>query len=103
MSCVPFLSPHCGYALPANASRCRQCGASAEYGWDSVDGYVDDFEADSLEDDFDYDEFVAREFPERRGSFEDWPRPFDGVKVGCFGTVGVVDSDICVVVGGPGE
>ena len=56
--------PHCGYALPANASRCRQCGASAEYGWDSVDGDIDDFEPDSLEDDFDYDEFVAREFPE---------------------------------------
>lgn len=61
--------PHCGANLPANASRCRNCGASSEYGWDSVESNIDGLAADYGgegydEDDFDYDEFVAREFSE---------------------------------------
>jgi hypothetical protein len=50
-----------------DAKFCRQCGADAEVGWgpDGLDshptgGYQDD-------DDFDYDEFIAREFPEQAG------------------------------------
>lgn len=50
---------------------CRECGASDEYGWgdDPADGEF--YEA---EDDFDYDEFVAREFPEHAGQPEFDPR-----------------------------
>lgn len=53
-----FECPHCGEYVPAGAKACRACGASDEYGWglaDSHDDYGDD--------DFDYDEFTAREFP----------------------------------------
>ena len=56
--------PFCGADLPVNASLCRNCGASAEYGWDSVENNVDDLNSNYGDDEFDYDEFVAREFPE---------------------------------------
>jgi hypothetical protein len=55
--------------LPTNATFCRHCGASDECGWGEEDdpddldlpgGYREDDE-----DDFDYDEFVAREFPDQ--------------------------------------
>ncbi|MCA9063430.1 MAG: zinc ribbon domain-containing protein [Planctomycetaceae bacterium] len=51
--------PNCGSLLKPNAHHCRECGASAEYRWGRADpeDFVDD-------DDFDYDEFVAHEFPE---------------------------------------
>lgn len=40
--------------------RCRRCGASDEYDWGETDGqYAVDGYGD---DDFDYDEFVEREF-----------------------------------------
>jgi hypothetical protein len=50
--------PHCGSDLPSNARVCRECGYS--------DDYVDsgnDYDPHST-DDFDYDDFVAREFPQ---------------------------------------
>ncbi|MEP3479549.1 MAG: zinc ribbon domain-containing protein [Fuerstiella sp.] len=61
--------PFCGAALRANAAVCRNCGASEEYGWDSVENNVDGlgtgFSPEAYgEDDFDYDDFVAREFPD---------------------------------------
>lgn len=51
--------PHCGALLPANARFCRHCGADDEVGWadDADEGYAAD-------DDFDYDDFVRREFPD---------------------------------------
>lgn len=52
--------PHCGSDLPSNASVCRECGFSNDY-VDSGDDY-DPHDAD----DFDYDDFVAREFPQHR-------------------------------------
>jgi hypothetical protein len=61
-----FDCPHCGAQLPADAKFCRQCGASDDSGWNEEDelapgdlgiGYEG-------EDDFDYDDFVAREFPQ---------------------------------------
>lgn len=59
--------PFCGATLRANAAVCRNCGASDEYGWDSVENNVEGLGVDYIddaEDDFDYDDFVAREFPE---------------------------------------
>lgn len=56
--------PFCGANLSPNATVCRRCGASDEYGWNSVENNIDDLHADYGEDDFDYDDFVAREFPQ---------------------------------------
>jgi hypothetical protein len=61
--------PHCHEPLPGQAKFCRHCGASDESGWgqdglgfaaEPADGYGYD-----SEDDFDYDDFVAREFPDQ--------------------------------------
>ena len=60
-----FACPHCGADVVVGADYCRECGASEESGWHeeshwlSIDvpaGYDED-------DDFDYDEYLAREFP----------------------------------------
>jgi hypothetical protein len=62
-----FVCPHCGADVPAGAEFCRACGASDESGWieddaawegESPSGYAPD-------DEFDYDDFVRREFPDR--------------------------------------
>jgi hypothetical protein len=61
-----FSCPHCGAKVPVGAAFCRECGASDESGWSQEDwqggettaGYAPD-------DDFDYDEFLHREFPEQ--------------------------------------
>jgi hypothetical protein len=56
-----FLCPHCGGRLAKGASFCRHCGADEESGWsDDGDGY----DAAPGDDDFDYHEYLAREFPE---------------------------------------
>ena len=56
-----YACPHCGATLAADASFCPECGASSDSGWD------DDSEsfAHDAEDEFDYDDFVRREFPEQ--------------------------------------
>lgn len=55
-----FECPHCGEDVPSGAQRCRYCGASEEYDWGESDGQ---FAAGGYgDDDFDYDEFVEREF-----------------------------------------
>ena len=41
------------------AAFCRFCGASEDSGWNESE-----FGDDAAGDDFDYDEFVAREFPD---------------------------------------
>ncbi len=55
---VTYPCPHCGEDVLTTARVCRACGFSDEY-----DDRQDDFESD-VADDFDYDDFVAREFPE---------------------------------------
>lgn len=56
----PFQCPECGADVHPNAGGCRECGATKENGiWvrsDSYDG------VDLPDDDFDYDDFVRREF-----------------------------------------
>lgn len=54
-----FDCPHCGATIRADAKMCRGCGADASCGWN------DDYEDGeySPDDDFDYDSFIAREFP----------------------------------------
>ena len=53
-----FACSHCGQQLPASAQFCRYCGADERVGWEND-------EIGDLEDGFDYDDFVRREFPEQ--------------------------------------
>ena len=80
-----FLCEHCGAELRADASFCRECGASEDAGWHTDEDWPD---ADSptgyqADDDFDYDEFIAREFPsqERRSTRHALKRMFVGIVV----------------------
>lgn len=58
-----FVCPHCGADVLEHATFCRECGASDESGWGEED-YAPDVDGSiGYDDDFDYDEFVAREFP----------------------------------------
>ncbi len=61
-----FPCPHCGADVPAGARFCRQCGASDESGWGEEDRWEADFSGGYAPgDEFDYDEFVRREFPDQ--------------------------------------
>ena len=54
-----FDCPFCGAAVRLGARVCRACGATEDCGWHD--------ESDSehaLDDSFDYDEFISREFPD---------------------------------------
>ena len=51
------LCSHCGEPLKPSATFCRACGSSDESGWNET-------EEGFAEEEFDYDEFVAREFGE---------------------------------------
>lgn len=52
-----FVCPHCGQDLAPNASFCRHCGSSDDSGWCTDD------ESDFLgHDEFDYDEYIEREY-----------------------------------------
>jgi hypothetical protein len=60
-----FICPNCGAEVPVGAKSCRECGASDDSGWGEDDfsqdeGWIAGYGPDQ---DFDYDEFVRREFP----------------------------------------
>ena len=56
---TPDECPNCGVDLQAMARACPECGACPDTGWAEEAQY----ESTQLpEDDFDYDEFVSREF-----------------------------------------
>jgi hypothetical protein len=61
-----FDCPHCGASVPVGAKACRECGSDAETGWSDEAGSMDSGIAEGYDpdDDFDYDEYVASEFPE---------------------------------------
>lgn len=52
-----FDCPCCGAEVVAGASFCRECGASDDAGWNA-----DEEEGFGTDDDFDYDEYIEREF-----------------------------------------
>ena len=61
-----FICPHCGAEVRKDARACPECGSDEATGWsedaDSAGlpaGYRDD-------DDFDYEDFLRREFPQAR-------------------------------------
>ncbi len=58
-----FPCPHCGATVAANARFCRECGADDSVGWDEQPDT--DYDGYSPDDDFDYDDFVRREFPDQ--------------------------------------
>ncbi|MDB6004403.1 MAG: hypothetical protein JWR15_1390 [Prosthecobacter sp.] len=55
----PGQCPACGEWVPRGAAACDDCGACAKSGW-SGDTHEDGL--DLPDDEFDYDDFVAREF-----------------------------------------
>ncbi len=62
-----FICPSCGAEVRGGAKFCRECGASDDLGWDE-DGHWWEDELPTgytPDDDFDYEDFIGREFPER--------------------------------------
>jgi hypothetical protein len=56
---TPETCPNCGADLPPKARACPECGSDEETGWGEA-AHVSGL--DLPDDDFDYDEFVAKEF-----------------------------------------
>lgn len=55
----PEVCPNCGAEVPRNAKACPECGSDEQTGWS------EGAQADGLglpDDEFDYDDFVKREF-----------------------------------------
>ena len=55
----PEICPHCGVEVPPNSKSCPACGSDEQTGW-SEQAHCDSF--DLPDDNFDYDDFVKREF-----------------------------------------
>ena len=63
----PTFCPNCGTAVPSGVRACPECGADEETGWS------DEAHAQGLgipDEDFDYEEFVEREFCEENTSLK---------------------------------
>lgn len=54
-----FFCPVCHAELPARAKSCPECGNDAETGWK-------DYAPEDSEEDFDYNEFVNKEFHRKK-------------------------------------
>ena len=60
---APEICPNCGAEVPRKARACPECGADEETGWSEAartDGL------DLPDENFDYDDFVKREFGDRK-------------------------------------
>ena len=55
----PEICPNCGANVPRDAKACPECGSDEQTGW-SEETHVDGI--DLPDDNFDYDDFVKREF-----------------------------------------
>ena len=55
---TPEVCPNCGSDVPARARACPECGADENTGWSEESAY----DGGVLPDEFDYDQFVEREF-----------------------------------------
>jgi len=62
-----FVCPHCGTVVRTNATSCPECGSDDNTGWaEDADRWTADIPTAHGEDDeFNYDEFIAREFGDR--------------------------------------
>ena len=59
----PETCPHCGADLPPNANTCPGCGSDEKTGWSEQARYDD---LDIPDEDFDYQNFIEREFSGKR-------------------------------------
>lgn len=59
-----FACPHCGAEVPRGARSCPECGSDEKTGWaEDADKWGADIPTGyGEEDEFDYDEFIRREF-----------------------------------------
>ena len=60
---TPEICPNCGADVPRNAKACPECGSDEKTGWSERAA------GDNLglpDDEFDYDDFVKREFGEKK-------------------------------------
>ena len=66
-----FTCPHCGAQVKAGAAACPECGSDAQTGWaEDADKWAANLPAGyGRDDDFDYDEFIRREFSPQGGRF----------------------------------
>lgn len=71
-----FVCPHCGADVLRGAKACKECGSDAETGWaPEAKKWDAEIEGDGYGgDDFDYNEFVDREFPEHAEKRPPWDR-----------------------------
>lgn len=58
----PEICPNCGVAVPRNAKTCPGCGADESTGWAEEARQATAADLGLPEEDFNYDEFVQREF-----------------------------------------
>ncbi|RME95649.1 MAG: zinc ribbon domain-containing protein [Verrucomicrobia bacterium] len=56
---TPDICPNCGADIPPGARVCPECGSDEQTGW-SEEAYASGL--DLPDEEFDYDEFLAREF-----------------------------------------
>ncbi len=63
-----FTCPHCGAEVPADARSCPECGADETTGWaeDAHKWAAGIPTGYSRDDEFDYEEFIEREFGRRK-------------------------------------
>ncbi len=64
MPATPETCPNCGADVPRGAKACPECGSCEQTGWSEEAGHAD---LGLPDDDFSYDDFVAREFPKAAG------------------------------------
>lgn len=60
---APEVCPNCGADVPQNARACPKCGACEETGWSEQAAASD---LGLPDEDFDYEEYVKREFAEKK-------------------------------------
>jgi len=60
---TPEICPNCGAEVPRNAKACPACGSDETTGWSAA---AETDRLDLPQEDFDYEEFVQREFGPNR-------------------------------------
>jgi transposase len=68
----PETCPHCGADIPPHAKACPECGSDEQTGWSDQARYDN---LDLPDENFDYDEFVKKEF-EGKAPVPEGIRPF---------------------------